>query len=185
MSLWMSGLFAFQELEHMPAIWIGGPRQTVYSGLTARTYRINGLANPTGLWAIVNGDDLHALPVPTAGGERQVSGTKIEIELRSDNRGMTSMGQWIDMPGHDYLACKGAVSHLLGGDGDSVVVNNGPSRVFRFTCLAWPSALWVRTQAGIELPIPTDPAAIEVGGTHLEVFLRAPGNRTVCWVNVT
>jgi len=182
---WMKGLFAYQELKNMPQPWIGGPRQTVYAGPTVRTYRIAGTANPTGLWVIANGDEVHPIAVPTYGNAQVVAGNKIEIQLSSENRNFISVGMWIDSPPHDYRACRGAITHHLGGQGDHFVVHNGALKVFRFTSLAWPTGVWVTTGEGLDLPVPSDPTAIEVGGTYIEVINRGPRDMDICWVDVT
>ena len=189
-SSWMTGNFML--VAHKGMQWVGGPKQTVYSGQVPRTYRFTSSTDPSGLWAVGDGDSAHATPIPTSGrgGEIEKSGKIIEIELRTTNQSMVSAGSWIDVPQHDNFVCgaKGAVTtvRLNGGAGSTQAVLNGSAnRIFRFTSPDDPTGLWVRTDTGAELPIPTSPTAIDIGGSSLTLVVKTDKHRIACWQDIT
>ncbi|SRR6266851_3145736 len=93
---WITG--DFMVVAHKGRQWVGGTKQTVYSGPDARTYRFTSPTDPSGIWAL---SDDAATPIPTSPKAIEVSGKTVEIELRTENRAMISTGQWIDLPQHN------------------------------------------------------------------------------------
>ena len=58
-------------------------------------------------------------------------------------------------------------------------------RVLRFTGEDFPTALWVKTDAGKELPIPTQPTAIDIGGKTLTIVSKTHRTSKVAWLDIT
>jgi hypothetical protein len=180
---WMTG--TFEVVTHKNVRSVGGTKQTVYSGLIPRTYRFTSQDNPSGLWAVSDGTPT---PIPTSPSKIEVSGSNVTIELRTQNQDLVRTGSWIDVPQHNNLACgaTGVTTVKLKGSGSTEPVYKGSiNRVFRFTSQAYPTGLWVRTDAGAELPIPTFPTAIDIGGNSLTVVVKTDEERTACWQDVT
>jgi|SRR5208337_1364015 len=179
---WITG--DFMVVAHKGRQWVGGTKQTVYSGPDARTYRFTSPTDPSGLWVVSDGA---ATPIPTSPKAIEASGKRVEIELRTENRAMISTGEWIDLPQHNVTCgAAGVVLVKVKGTGTTQIVYNGSTnRVFRFTSPDDPTGLWVRMDSGAELPIPTSRTAIDIGGKSLTLVVKTDANRTACWQDVT
>jgi hypothetical protein len=163
--------------------------QRVYVGSNARTYIIVQTDNPTGCWAILNGDGGHPIPTEDTGGTFEANASTIDLQLQDTNRNPLRSIFWIDIGKHPniYVGTPGINLVTLAPHQSQQIYANTTDRVFRFSAGdPSPSGLWVQTDAATKLqPIPTAPTCIDVEGKTVTLVSQNAEERQVMWLDIT